>query len=154
MTGDILVMRQNELKRLELVKKAIDKQITQVEASKFLGMSYRQVKRIIKRVREIGAQGVIHQARGKFNVRRIKDVIKAKVLRVYARRYKDFGATLASEKLAKHEGIKLSRETLRKWLRVEGHEAARRRGRKHRRWRERKEYVGQMGQMDGSHHEW
>ena len=33
MTGDILVMRQNELKRLELVKKAIDKQITQVEGS-------------------------------------------------------------------------------------------------------------------------
>ena len=154
MTGDTLVMRQNELKRLELVKKAIDKQITQVEASKFLGISYRQVKRIIKRVRELGSKGVIHQARGKFNVRRIKDVIKTKVLRVYARRYKDFGATLASEKLAKHEGIRISRETLRKWLRAEGHEAARRRRRKHRRWRERKEYRGQMVQMDGSHHDW
>jgi hypothetical protein len=76
------------------------------------------------------------------------------VLRVYTRRYKDFGATLASEKLAKNEGIELSRETLRKWLRAEGHEAARRRRRKHRRWRERREYIGQMVQMDGSHHDW
>jgi transposase len=154
MNGDIVVMRQNELKRLELVKKAIDKQITQVEVSKFLGISYRQVKRIVKRVRELGVKGVIHQARGKDNIRKIKDVIKAKVLRVYARRYKDFGATLASEKLAKNEGIELSRETLRKWLRAEGHEAARRRRSKHRRWRERKEYSGQMLQMDGSHHDW
>ena len=99
-------------------------------------------------------KGVIHQTRGKSNCRRISDVIKAKVLRVYGSRYKDFGATLASEKLAKHEGIKLSRETLRKWLQAEGYEAARRRRRKHRSRRERKEYYGQMVQMDGSHHDW
>ena len=119
MNGDILVMRQKELKRLELIKKAIAKQLTQLEASKFLGISLRQVQRIVRRVRELGDKGIIHQNRGKANCRRISDVIKAKVLRVYGRRYKDFGATLASEKLAKHEGIKLSRETLRKWLRAE-----------------------------------
>jgi transposase-like protein len=75
-------------------------------------------------------------------------------LRVYGSRYKDFGPSLAVEKLAKHEGIKLGRETLRKWLRQEGYEAARRRSRKHRSRRERKEYYGQMVQMDGSHHDW
>ena len=42
MNGDILVlMRQKELNRLELIKKAITKQLTQLEASKFLGISLR-----------------------------------------------------------------------------------------------------------------
>jgi len=154
MTGDILMMRQDELQRLELIKKAIAKQLTQLEASKFLGLSLRQVQRLIKRVKDFGNKGIIHQSRGKANSRRISDVVKAKALRVYGSKYKDFGATLASEKLAKHEGIKLSKETLRKWLRVEGYEAARRRSRKHRSRRERREYYGQMVQMDGSHHDW
>ncbi len=154
MSGDILVMRQRELNRLELIKKAIAKQLTQLEASKFLGISLRQAQRLVRHVRDSGDKGIIHQNRGKPNCRRISEVIKVKVLRIYTRRYKDFGATLASEKLSQNEGIKLSRETLRKWLRAEGHEAARRRKRKHRRWRERKEYRGQMVQMDGSHHDW
>lgn len=154
MNGDIMVMRQLELKRLELIKRTIAKQLTQSEVAKFIGLSLRQVKRIVKKVRIYGDKGIIHKLRGKTSNRRISDTIKAKVLRVYGSRYKDFGATLASEKLAKHEGIKLSRETLRKWIRQEGYEAARRQRRKHRSRRERKEYYGQMVQMDGSHHDW
>jgi hypothetical protein len=40
------------------------------------------------------------------------DLIKTK--------YPDFGATLAGEKLAKLDGVKLSEETLRKWMIQEG----------------------------------
>ena len=108
MNGDILVMRQRELNRLDLIKKAIAKQLTQLEASKFLGISLRQAQRIVRRVRDFGDKGIINQKRGKPNCRRISEVIKAKVLRIYGRRYKDFGATLASEKLAKNEGINIS----------------------------------------------
>ncbi|MFI4963507.1 MAG: ISNCY family transposase [Legionellales bacterium] len=154
MNGDILVMRPTELKRLELIKKAIARELTQLEVSEFLDVSQRQVRRIVRRVKEQGNKGVIHQNRGKGNGRRISEAIKAKVLRVYGSRYKDFGATFACEKLAKHEGIRLGRETLRKWIRQEGYESNRRRRRKHRRWRERKEFYGQMIQMDGSHHDW
>jgi len=154
MNGDVIVMRPIELKRLELIKKAIARELTQVEVSDFLGISYRQVKRMVRRVKEEGDKGIVHKLRGKINCRRIKDAIKVKVLKVYVDRYGDFGATLAREKLEKHEGIKLSRETLRKWLRQEGHEATKRRKRKHRLWRARKEYYGEMVQMDGSHHDW
>ena len=119
MNGEIMVMREGELKRLELIKRAIARQVTQLEVSKFLGLSLRQGKRIVKKVRINGDKGGIHKLRGRDSYRRISDAIKAKVLRAYGSRYKDFGATLASEKLAKHEGIKLSRETLRKWIRQE-----------------------------------
>lgn len=152
--GDILVMRQKEYKRLELVKKAIAKGITQLEASKFLELSQRQIRRLVRRVRVEGERGVIHKARGKKNCRRFSEEFKAKVLGVYVRRYKGFGCSLACEKLAKHEWIKVNRETLRRWL-LEGNHLPRRRLRhKHRLWRERKEYCGQMVQMDGSHHDW
>ena len=153
MREDILVMRQDELKRLELIKKVIGKEVKQKEVSEFLGISERQVRRVVKRVKESGAKGIIHKLRGKANCRRISEAIKEKVLRIYGSQYKDFGASLASEKLAK-EGIKLSRETLRKWIRQEGYQIGKRKKSKHRLWRARKEYYGEMVQMDGSHHNW
>ncbi len=154
MNGDVLVMRQSELKRLELIKKAIAKELTQVQVSNFLDISVRQVKRLVRKIKGCGDKGIIHGLRGKVNCRRIKEGLREKILKVYGKRYSDFGATLASEKLAKHEGLKLSRETLRKWLRQEGHHAGKRRERKYRLWRARKEYYGEMVQMDGSHHDW
>jgi hypothetical protein len=152
--GDILVMRQKELKRLELVKKAIGKGITQLEVSKFLGISQRQVRRIVRRVKSEGERGVLHKSRGRSNCRRFEEGFKAKVLGAYVRRYKGFGSSLACEKLAKHEGIVINRETLRQWLLENNYLVRRRLRRKHRQWRERKNYYGQMVQMDGSHHDW
>jgi hypothetical protein len=152
--GDILVMRQKELKRLELVKKAIVKSITQLEVSKFLGISQRQVRRIVRRIKAEGDRGVLHKTRGRSNCRKFSEGFKAKVLGTYVRRYKGFGSSLACEKLAKREGIVINRETLRQWL-LEGNYLLRRRlRRKHRQWRERKAYCGEMVQMDGSHHDW
>jgi hypothetical protein len=52
-----------------------------------------------------------------------------------------------------HE-IKLSDETLRLWLNKENIPYEKRKGRKHRQWRERKHHFGEMVQMDGSHHAW
>jgi hypothetical protein len=52
------------------------------------------------------------------------------------------------------DGIKLSDETLRKWLIEAGLWVKRRKRSGHRRWRERKECFGEMVQMDGSHHDW
>lgn len=151
---DILVMTQQELKRLELIKKAIGKEVRQVEVSGLLGISYRQVKRIVKRVRGLGSKGVIHGLRGKANCRRFSEEFKAKVIRAYVRRYKGFGSSLACEKLVKNEGIQINRETLRGWLLEGGYVLRRRARRKHRMWRERKAYSGVMVQMDGSHHDW
>lgn len=76
------------------------------------------------------------------------------MLKLYETRYADFGPTLAAEKLAERHGISLSDETLRRWLRERGIEHFTRRKRPHRAWRERKAYVGELIQLDGSHHDW
>jgi hypothetical protein len=76
------------------------------------------------------------------------------VIRLYRAQYKDFGPTLASEKLLERDRIEISDETLRRWLIEAGDwKKSRKRGR-HRQWRERKHHAGEMVQMDGSHHAW
>jgi len=52
------------------------------------------------------------------------------------------------------EGIHISDETLRLWLIETGDWEKGRKVRAHSRWRERKDYFGEMIQIDGSHHDW
>ncbi len=64
------------------------------------------------------------------------------------------GPTLAAEKLAERHGLPLRDETLRRWLLAKGVTHFRRRKRPHRAWRARKAHVGELVQLDGSHHDW
>ena len=151
---EIIAMSQKELKRLGVINKVTGKEITQREAAELLGLSDRQIRRIVKRVKEEGVKGLTHRLRGCKAHNKIEDSKWSKVLKVYERKYYGFGAQLFSEKLEKNEEVKISKETLRKKLIVEGYQQRRRKNKRHRSWRERKEYYGQMIQMDGSHHDW
>ena len=150
----IVTMSQKELKRLSVIHKVIDRVVTQVLASEILGLSTRQVRRIERRVSEEGDRGIVHQSRGKPSVRALPELIKDKAIRLCKTKYEGFGPTLASEKLFEINKIKLSRETLRGWLKDEGMAYGARKKRPHRNWRERKHHYGEMQQVDGSHHDW
>ena len=70
-------------------------------------------------------------------------------------RYPDFGPTLAAEKLAEQHGCSISRETLRGWMIADGLWIDRR----HRlpsphQPRRRRDYLGELVQIDGSEHAW
>jgi transposase len=147
-------MRVDELRRLHVIHHAMENRITQRAAAALLGLTDRHVRRIIQRVRVSGDGGIVHRGRGQPSNRRIPEKVKAKVLRLYARRYADFGPTLAAEKLAEQAGLIISDETLREWLLQEGITHFQRRRRPHRHWRERKRCAGELVQMDGSHHDW
>lgn len=151
---DIIKMTQEELKRLHIIKKAIDKSITQIEVTDIIDLSQRQIGRLVKRVREEGDTGIVHRARGKKSNRAFSQELKDKVIRLYKSKYHDFGPTLATEKLFEIDKIKISEETLRKWLITGDISYKKRKKRPHRQWRERKSHLGIMIQMDGSHHDW
>lgn len=151
---DIFRMSQKELNRVSIINNVLKKEITQKKAADILDLSDRQIRRLIKRVREEGNKGLIHRSRGREGYRAIPGEVKAKVLELYSERYKGFGPTLATEKLSEIDRLSLSRETLRKWLIREGLSYKRRKNRPHKAWRERKHYSGEMVQMDGSHHDW
>lgn len=151
---DIIMVSQRELKRLHIIQKAINKELSQVKAAEVLLLTSRQIRRIIKKIREEGDKGIRHRLRGKPSNRVISKKVKEKAIKFYRGKYKGFGPTLASEKLLELEGIKISKETLRTWLIESGDWKKVRKSRTHRQWRERKHYFGEMAQMDGSHHDW
>jgi hypothetical protein len=151
---DMIMAHQGELKRLHVIRKVLERVIKQVEAAEILSLSGRQIRRIVKRIRCEGDRGIVHQSRGRPSNRRTPDRVKDKVIRLYRAQYKDFGPTLASEKLSERDGIGISDETLRRWLLEAGDWKRSRKGRQHRQWRERKHHYGEMVQIDGSHHAW
>jgi transposase len=151
---DIIIMSIREIRRLKAVQSAIDGHVTQKAVATMLDLSERQVRRLVKDVRERGDGGVIHALRGKPSNRRIPEGTRERTLSLYQGRYPDFGPTLATEKLLECDGIKISDETLRRWLIEAGFWKKRRKRSGFRQWRPRKECFGQMVQMDGSHHDW
>jgi transposase len=151
---DMITLSRRETKRLHIIHQALDKRITQKTAAELVGLSSRQLRRMLKRVREEGDDGISHRSRGKVSNRRVPRKIKEKALKLFKEKYHDFGPTFASEKLLDVHEIKLSDETLRLWLNKENIPYEKRKGRKHRQWRERKHHFGEMVQMDGSHHAW
>ena len=151
---DMLMLSLEERKRLHLIKKAIGKELRQVEAAELADISFRQFNRLVGRVKKKGDAGVVHGLRGKASKRRIGKEIRDKALGLYRRFYRGFGPTLASEKLEENHGIRISDESLRGMLLGAGEWRRQRRVKQHRQWRERKGRFGEMVQMDGSHHDW
>lgn len=151
---DTVRMSVTELKRVPVIRHAMERKLTQAKAGALLGLTARQIRRIMLRVRAEGDAGLAHRGRGKPSNRQIPALVKAKVLKLYAQRYGDFGPTLAAEKLAERHGITRSAETVRRWLRAAGVTHCQRRTRPHRAWRARKAHVGELLQLDGSHHDW
>jgi hypothetical protein len=151
---DIVMMTGRDLKRLRVLGEVLEHRMTQREAAGVVGLSERQVRRLVSRVRCEGEVGIVHRCRGRLSNRRISDQLKQRVLGLYRERYPGFGPPLANEKLYEFDGIRISTETLRKWL-IEAHLWKRRRKRRqYRRWRQRKVCCGQMVQLDGSGHDW
>jgi hypothetical protein len=151
---DIIMLHQRELKRLHVIHRVLDEALKQVEAAEILSLSDRQIRRIIKKVRVEGDVGIIHESRGKPSNRRLPKKIKDKAIKFYREKLRGFGPTLASEKLSELEGIEINKDTLRKWLIETGDWEKVRKSMKHRQWRERKHHIGEMIQIDGSHHDW
>jgi transposase-like protein len=151
---DKVLMSVKELRRLLVIHQVMEKKLRQVEASRLLGLTARQIRRISKRVQKEGDRGLAHRRRGKRSNRAFDERKKTDILRMYTKQYSDFGPTLAAEKLAERDGIGISDETLRLWLLEAGITHFRRRARPHRAWRERKAHRGELIQMDGSHHAW
>jgi hypothetical protein len=137
-----------------VIRKVLERVMKQVEAAVILGLSGRQIRRMVRRIRKEGDIGIVHKSRGRLSNRRIGDKMKARVIKLYRAQYKDFGPTLACEKLLERDRIGISDETLRRWLLGTGDWKKVRKHRGYRAWRERKHHFGEMVQMDGSHHDW
>ena len=149
-----LTMSLKERDRLSAIGAVDTGQITQEQAAQQLGISVRQVGRSLTRYREEGDAGLLHRSRGHPSNRRISPEVRARALELIDEHYRDFGPTLAAEKLAERDGITLSKETVRQWMIVAGIHKPKPRKVIHRQWRERRRCFGELVQIDGSEHPW
>ena len=152
--GDLLIMSKKELRRKSIFDLVKLGQLTQLDASKRLYLSYRQTKRAYQRYLKQGEAGLTHRNRGKVSSRAKPPEMKKAVLALYEKKYWDFGPTLAAEKLFEDDNFKLHAETLRLWLKAEGIWQPRRIRRAHRSRRARRSRFGELLQLDGSIHAW
>src|SRR6266446_4344956 len=91
-------MSRKDRDRLKVLHEVTKQHITQVQAGKELAINPRWVRELLRRMKARGARAVELFAQQK-----------------QARQWHDYGPTLAAEELAEH-GLKVGKETLRKWL--------------------------------------
>jgi hypothetical protein len=151
----IYKMSKTEIKKSQIIGQLGEKQITQRMAGEQLGVSVRQVKRLWKVYQEKGIEGLLNKSRGKPSHNQMDEETKKKVIDLILEKYRDFGPTLATEKLVELHKIKISDESVRKIMIAEGLWKHRRK-RKLRvfQMRERRARFGELTQIDGSDYEW
>ncbi|MDR2760367.1 MAG: ISNCY family transposase [Rickettsiales bacterium] len=140
--------------RISVLDKCIANLITQAKASELLNISLRQTQRLIKNYRKQSKAGLFHKLSHRPSNHTIDKEIREKVLKLAEKKYYDFNPTLMSECLQKEEKIEVNSFTLRLWLKKEKLIIRLRKRKSYRTKRERKEYFGEMLQIDGSFHEW
>jgi len=152
---DILTMSKKELTRLEVMQRLKAKRLNQAEASGMLGISVRQVKRLYAAYRKGGAKGLVSQKRGKASNHRMSEAVIQQAVDLIYEQYRDFGPTLAHEKLVEQHGLKISDESVRQLMIAEGLWKPKRAKRVAAHpMRERRACFGELVQIDGSDHDW
>lgn len=151
---EVLEMSIKELERYRVLKGVNEGVLSQVKAAGLLGLTDRQVRNLLSQVREKGAKGLVSKKRGRPSNRKTPAPTKNRILSLVREKYPDFGPSFAREKLEEVHDIKVSVETLRKWM-TEVHIWAPHSRKVHRHpLRRRRSCLGEMIQADGSHDFW
>jgi transposase len=148
-----IVLNEAEMERAYVLRQVKDRKLTQAEAGYSLGLSDRQIRRLLKRIENQGLKGVKSCKVG--GNRAFREDFKHQVIKVVQTKYVDFGPTFASEKLRDSEGLSINKETLRCWMIEAGLWKGRlRKAARIHQSRERRSCFGELVQIDGSHHDW
>lgn len=89
-------------------------------AADLMRVTLRQTHRLLKRYRDGGAPAIANRRRGRPSNNRLSDVVRDHAIALVREYYADFGPTLAAEKLGERHDVRVSRETLRGWMRQAG----------------------------------
>jgi transposase len=151
----MISMSTKELRKVEVIGKLAQKVINQEQAAQDLGVSDRQIRRLLKKYRKSGASGLISQKRGRPSNHQLPKSTKELTLALIQKHYCDFGPTLAHEKVTEKHGVNISVGSVRRMMIAAGlwvdkkvkkqcvHQL-----------RKRRSQEGELVQMDGSPHDW
>ena len=148
-------MNRSEQERAMVCTAVLSGEVARREAAAYLGISARQLRRVVAAYRTAGPAGVVHGNRGRAPAGALTAELRGQIVVLAQERYADVNDTHLSELLAQEEGIMVSRSTVRR-VRLEAGLARprTRRASQHRRRRERMARAGMLVQLDGSQHHW
>src|ERR1039457_7128959 len=80
-------MSLRELRRVEVLARVKSKELKVLDAASLVGVSYRHAKRLWKRYREEGAQGLKHRNAGRASARAKPARFRRRVMRLVREKY-------------------------------------------------------------------
>ena len=152
---EMVTLNREEQKRLMVLNQVDAGRMIGREVAEVLGLSLRQVRRILAAYRKEGAAALAHANRGRKPHNALDESLKKQVLELARSTYAGCNTQHFTELLAEREGVTLCRSAVRCILLESGIRSPRkRRPPKHRSRRERYPREGMLLQIDGSRHDW
>src|SRR5258706_7344370 len=150
----VVLMSKRELNRIDVLARLDGGRLTASAAAVLMRVTQRQTHRLLKRYRDGGAPAIANRRRGRPSNNRLSDAVRDHAIALVREYYADFGPTLAAEKLGERHDLRVSRETLRGWMRRAGIWLPRAERKRIQQPRHRREHVSELVQIDGSEHRW
>src|SRR5215475_273863 len=145
---------ERAMKVQEVLLRAIDGQLTWVQAADILGYSPRTVRRIRWRLRHFGYQGLLDRRRQIPSPKRAPVADVQRLLALYRERYQGFNVRHFHQLARRQHGVHFCYAFVKKALQTAGLVAKRHARGRHRRRREPRACFGEMLHLDGSRHHW
>lgn len=154
-TRETVVLDRAAQRRLGLLSRLLEGVVSVDQVATALGLSSRQVKRLLAAYRRDGAVALVHGNTGRAPVNRRPEGERLRLVELARTRYAGFNRAHLADLLAEEEAMVVPERTLRRILAEEGVPATRSRRARHRyRRRERMTRAGALLQVDGSRHDW
>jgi predicted transcriptional regulator len=103
-----IIVTIKDLSRIEVFAQLRDGALKQAQAAHLLGISIRQVKRLIRSYKQHGANALISNKLGKTSNNQLPKALKNNALALIVKNYADFGPTLAHEKIREEHKLCIS----------------------------------------------
>ena len=113
-------LRMNEKEKYDVIKELVDHNGNKNRASKKLGLSRRQIDRLIIKYKEKGKAGFVHGNRTHKPINALDKSISQDIILLYEKKYQDWNFNHFKEFLKKDENIDVSYNFIYKTLTKEG----------------------------------
>ena len=113
-------LRMNELEKYEVIKELVDHNGNKNRAAKKLGISRRQIDRLIIKYNEKGKAGFVHGNRNRKPINALNKSISENIILLYRNKYQEWNFHHFKEFLKKDEDIDVSYDFIYKTLTKEG----------------------------------
>lgn len=103
-----VILRMKEQEKYEVIKELVDHNGNKLRAAQKLGLSIRQINRLIKIYKENGKPGFVHGNRSKKPAKTLDKSISENIILLYRNKYQGFNFKHFCEYLESDENIKVS----------------------------------------------